>query len=659
MYLILTWQHREILSEQSKVDAEDAKGSESEIAHLKFLTHAYKAPFFWFEVLECVRRLALASIIGIVSERSAAAAVLGTVISGMFTWVSTTLRPFKEISDNTLGVVLAYSLQFFFISALLIKVEVTQDDDDRDQDIFAALLIICLFAGPIAICIAVCSEVLSSNLHEEEDKERNEGEVDELETTIVSGTGATDKRVGSEATSDGEKESEFLASRQTPGHADQAPREEPRFAPPVQSRMQPSFPQYFPSRAGRAPRKETARFEVAPQPPYLPQKYLYSRHQTSRPPHQPCDSEDDLERLESGVAPPFQSSPKARYAPRMAVPQEKTTTLTTAVITTSDKRNEHNAAIAEFLAKGTARANAMAKQKPHAEDKFAEAPSQEFQPSSIRASDERRLSKANRALDETEILAEHKARAVALTKQKPRAESNLVGTPHQEFQQSSIQSSVKRRLSDNRNKLLMRSCIQGGNWKEKKAILDEHFREEKRRGDDSWTKLVSACNGGHWMEVQRALDEYYPVVVSTTDRTPLELPMEELLRRSSELFGNARDRGERMVSARPPEQARRRPQTLARVMAEEPEIAPYVNREKPYGIITRQPQVGDRPYGTARTNTRIVMERPQQQQRQQQQQQPNNDRRNNPKEVMVRMKLRSGSDPPVIYSTYSTTKDYG
>ena len=42
-----------------------------------------------------------------------------------------------------------------------------------------------------------------------------------------------------------------------------------------------------------------------------------------------------------------------------------------------------------------------------------------------------------------------------------------------------------------------------------------------------------------------------------------------------------------------------------------------------------------------------------------QQQQPNNDRRNNPKEVMVRMKLRSGSDPPVIYSTYSTTKDYG
>ena len=115
-------------------------------------TNQDKTSFYWFEVLECARRLSLASIIGIVSQESAAAPVLGIIISAAFTWVSTALRPFKDDSDNTLGVVLAYALMFFFLSALLIKVEAT-DDDERDQDVFAGLLFVCLFSGPFALII--------------------------------------------------------------------------------------------------------------------------------------------------------------------------------------------------------------------------------------------------------------------------------------------------------------------------------------------------------------------------------------------------------------------------------------------------------------------------------------------------------------------------
>ena len=142
MYLVLTWQYRDILSDQVKMDAENAKGSSSKIAHLSFLTASYKVQYFWFEVLECLRRLALASIIGIASEGSAASPLLGVLISAIFTWVSTALRPFKDASDNTLGVVLAYALMLFFLSALLIKVDAT-NDDESDQDIFAGLLLVC------------------------------------------------------------------------------------------------------------------------------------------------------------------------------------------------------------------------------------------------------------------------------------------------------------------------------------------------------------------------------------------------------------------------------------------------------------------------------------------------------------------------------------
>ena len=107
MYLVLTRQHRDVLSDQGKVDEEKAKGANSSIAHLSFLTNAYKPRYYWYEVLECLRRLTLASIIGIVSEEASAAPLMALLVSGAFTWVSTTLRPFKQKSDN----VSCFSLQ--------------------------------------------------------------------------------------------------------------------------------------------------------------------------------------------------------------------------------------------------------------------------------------------------------------------------------------------------------------------------------------------------------------------------------------------------------------------------------------------------------------------------------------------------------------------
>lgn len=106
MYLVLTRQHETILSDQHKVDAEKAKGSSSSVAHLSFLTNAYKPKFYWYEVLECLRRLTLASIIGIVSDEASAAPLMALLISGAFTWASTTLRPFKNTSDNVSVVLL-------------------------------------------------------------------------------------------------------------------------------------------------------------------------------------------------------------------------------------------------------------------------------------------------------------------------------------------------------------------------------------------------------------------------------------------------------------------------------------------------------------------------------------------------------------------------
>jgi len=55
-------------------------------------------------VLECARRLLLASIVGIVSPEASAAPVLGILLSLGFAWAFTEMKPFKKAEDCALGV---------------------------------------------------------------------------------------------------------------------------------------------------------------------------------------------------------------------------------------------------------------------------------------------------------------------------------------------------------------------------------------------------------------------------------------------------------------------------------------------------------------------------------------------------------------------------
>ena len=69
-----------------------------------------------------------------------------------------------------------------------------------------------------------------------------------------------------------------------------------------------------------------------------------------------------------------------------------------------------------------------------------------------------------------------------------------------------------RGVADNRNKVLMRACIQG-QWHECNDILHRHFQDVAGRGE-GWKALVEACSQKRWLNVQRALDEYFPAVAN-------------------------------------------------------------------------------------------------------------------------------------------------
>ena len=83
------------------MEIEKAEGYPS-VGHLTFLITSYTNSAFYFEVVECGRRLFLASIIGIVSPDANAAPVMGTIIAIIFSLVFSYVQPLKK-EDTILG----------------------------------------------------------------------------------------------------------------------------------------------------------------------------------------------------------------------------------------------------------------------------------------------------------------------------------------------------------------------------------------------------------------------------------------------------------------------------------------------------------------------------------------------------------------------------
>jgi len=136
---------------------ENMRGNPSS-GHLTFLIESYKPELWYFEVIECGRRLLLASFIGILSGDSATAPALGVVLSLLFINVFEA-KPYRNDDDSFVGTACAYSLTLIFLSALTIKVDIAQDDAN-EQETFGILLILVFFAGPLLIIAQVIKSVV-------------------------------------------------------------------------------------------------------------------------------------------------------------------------------------------------------------------------------------------------------------------------------------------------------------------------------------------------------------------------------------------------------------------------------------------------------------------------------------------------------------------
>jgi len=99
----------------------------------------------------------LASVIGIVNPGTAASAILGILVCYCFCHVFEK-RPYQDDDDNDLGIVLAWSLTLFFLSAICIKADLTQDSG-YEQKLFGIALTVILATGPVLIILQTLSAV--------------------------------------------------------------------------------------------------------------------------------------------------------------------------------------------------------------------------------------------------------------------------------------------------------------------------------------------------------------------------------------------------------------------------------------------------------------------------------------------------------------------
>jgi len=147
VYGTLLFKQRGVYNNQQALDHEIVIGS-PHISHLTFLTFPYKIEFYYWELIECFRRLTLGVVVAFFGFNTAFVGVFGLVISFFFIYLHVEYEPYKEFADNKLGIILAYSQALLFLVGLLIR---TNAFDESLDDAIGTVLIVLFFMGPLVI----------------------------------------------------------------------------------------------------------------------------------------------------------------------------------------------------------------------------------------------------------------------------------------------------------------------------------------------------------------------------------------------------------------------------------------------------------------------------------------------------------------------------
>ncbi|CAM9453958.1 unnamed protein product, partial [Chrysoparadoxa australica] len=158
LYLCVLWGIRSKLSSAEDTTQRDR---DERCKSLRFLWEAYKPSFYYFEVVECVRRLSLTGIIVFIPPDNAAQLAWSGLFSVAALGGVAFVRPYAETSDLYLYITGMLSIFLTVFQSLLIKVEVS-DEDSAAQIMFSSAIIFAQVMLVLVTVALVIQEILEA-----------------------------------------------------------------------------------------------------------------------------------------------------------------------------------------------------------------------------------------------------------------------------------------------------------------------------------------------------------------------------------------------------------------------------------------------------------------------------------------------------------------
>jgi len=143
MYWVLLYRMKDRLMGEDRINDEKLRG-------ILFLWEPYKKEYWWWEVFETVRRLAMTGLLSTIDPGSFTQISSGLMMASLYTVLLTWARPFAELRDNVIAVLSGVLLMLTLTSAFLMKSQKLVEDDYEAVGmgavlIAATVLIIVLF----------------------------------------------------------------------------------------------------------------------------------------------------------------------------------------------------------------------------------------------------------------------------------------------------------------------------------------------------------------------------------------------------------------------------------------------------------------------------------------------------------------------------------
>ncbi|CAM9436268.1 unnamed protein product, partial [Ectocarpus fasciculatus] len=139
-FYLLVSNHKYVNPSAALVVREDEKMlSYTEIQHLSFLYENYAPKRWYFEVLDCFRRLLLTAIPVLILRGTSLQLLLVLMASLVWCIVYMSLKPFERPNDNTIAIMSQWAISFTLIGGVMLKV--TADEQNAQYYVIDVLLI--------------------------------------------------------------------------------------------------------------------------------------------------------------------------------------------------------------------------------------------------------------------------------------------------------------------------------------------------------------------------------------------------------------------------------------------------------------------------------------------------------------------------------------